>query len=67
MEPGEHKHCYQDDDYPQQWMSQDAHRNIIKHIYNSLVSFASVALWNIFRIRPILTCVRAPIFYPAYA
>jgi hypothetical protein len=77
MVPGEHKHCYQDDDYPQQWRSQEVHRHIrrkdqaglalIQHTYNSLVSSVSVALWNFFRIGLTLTCVRAPIFRRAYA
>jgi hypothetical protein len=26
MEPGEHKHCYKDEYYPQQWRCQEIHR-----------------------------------------
>jgi hypothetical protein len=43
MELGEHKHCYQDEYYPQQWRSQEVHR------YNPLKgpnAFASVFGWN---------------------
>jgi hypothetical protein len=51
MEPGEHKHCYQDEYYPQQWRSQEVHRFSKRRIAASLGISATAAMECVQRAR----------------